>query len=122
MTARESSRLFPVTVYGSRFTAFKRHGHAALARPECDARLRLDRVAGREAHPPAARERGEEEYGLRPCEALADAAAHAAAEGEVGELRARLSGFRSPAFGVEAFGVGAEARVAVHDVLADEDD
>src|ERR1051326_5042785 len=103
----------------SRFMALKFHQDASL-RSKCDARLRLDCLAGREAQTPAARERGEGDDGLSPREALADAAALAAAEGEVCELRSRLFRFGREARGVEAFGVGEEARVAVHDVLAGE--
>src|SRR5215207_8549698 len=102
--------LLPVAVHGSRFTRFSPHRDAALAGAEGDAGLGADVDAVGEAQAPAARERGEDEHALHPREALADAAARAAAEGEVGELRARGPGLRREACGVEAFGLRPEAR------------
>src|SRR5438270_452459 len=111
-----------VAVDGSPFipsnvTAPKRHPHLAL-RSKRDARLRLDAPVVRESQAPAARDGGEHEHSFSPCEAFADAAARAAAEGEVCELRTCLLRLRREAQRVERFGVGEEARVAVHDVLA----
>src|SRR5215207_7607598 len=108
--------------HGLRFTVYGFHRDAALAGAEGDAGFGRDDRAGREAQAPAARERGEDEHGLHPREALADAAALAAAEGEVGELRPRRLCLRREALGVEALGLRPEARVAVHHVLADEDE
>src|SRR5688500_4408369 len=109
----------PFTIHHS--PLFHSHRHAARPGAERDARLRLDVAAGHEARTPAARERGEDEHGLRPREALADAAARAAAGAEVCGLRARGRGLGRPALGVEAHGVGPEARVALDDVPAGED-
>ena len=107
-------RLFPL------LPPMQRHPHAKL-RPEGNQRLGRDGVAENQAGLPALGEGGQHEDALGPGETLADAQARSGAEGEIGKLGASRLRLWGPTVGVEALGVKPIARVAVHDVLAEED-
>ena len=79
-------------------------------------------VAFDQTHAPEPRERREQQHTFGHRELLAEAAARAAAEREEGVCGPRRSRFGSPAFRVELFRIGEEARVSVHRVLADDDE
>src|SRR5919202_2779710 len=69
----------------------------AVSRPERDPRERLDALRRIERQPPAAPDRREHEPRLHERERLADAAARAAAEGEVAVPRPRRFDLGEPA-------------------------
>jgi hypothetical protein len=79
-----------------------------------DARLRPNGLSREEPHAPPAGEGREHEDRLGPRELLADADARAAAEREVGELRAVWGGL-APPLGAKALGLRPPARVVVRE-------
>src|SRR5580698_3739005 len=94
--------------------------HQGVAGAEGDLGLGNGRGGAEVGHPPALGDGCDGEDAFHPGEALADALAAAAAEGEEGEFWAGGFGFGGKAIRVEAEGGGEVLGVAAHDVLAEE--
>src|SRR5216683_57774 len=95
--------------------------HEGIAGAEGDLGLDFGRSGAEVGHAPALGYGGDGEDALHPGEALADALAAAAAEGEVGEFGASGFVLGGEAVGVEAERVGEVLRGAADDVLAEEE-
>ena len=95
--------------------------HEGIAGAKGDLCLRDGRGGAEVGHAPALGNGCDREDALHPGEGFADALTAAAAEGEVGELRAGGFGFGGEAVGIEAERIGEVLRGAAHDVLAEED-
>src|SRR5215471_2881703 len=86
--------------------------------PKRDQRVHLDPLIRLQAKMPFLRDRGENQDSFHPGEAFSDAAAGAATEWEIGELRSRCASFRRPAVRIKTKRIGKVSGVVVHDIRA----
>src|ERR1035441_2171463 len=89
---------------------------------QCDLWLQCDCLILNQMQAPALRQGHQDQNGFHPREGFSDALATAAAKREVGEFRSLSFCFGRKAFGTENEWIGEVFGIALHEILAEEDE